>query len=72
MDNFVLENGQPFAFQHWQALMLVPGWEEFLEEYQIEAVLLSPTWPLAQLLEKSPEWEVLYQDEVSLLLEKVN
>jgi len=71
MDNFFLK-GESFAKLHWQIVNLDPSWQTVLEKYQIEAVLLSSKWPVAQALRISPQWQLLYEDETSVLFEKVN
>lgn len=66
MDNFFKE-GKPFAEIHRDMVVLAPGWEEELENFETEAVLLSVRWPLAQVLKFAPGWEVAYEDENAIL-----
>lgn len=72
MDNFFI-NGESFAQQYWQLINLDPGWQNMLESYQIEAVLAPVqeqfNWPLVEALKLKSKWEVVFEDDVSILLE---
>lgn len=69
MDNFYLEDGQSFMAVEKQILHLRPGWEEVFESYSVDYVLLPSSEPLVdQLLNRG--WQVVYEDEVSLLLKQ--
>lgn len=43
-----------------------PGWQAALDEWDVQLVLLEPNWPLTNVLPYEG-WQVLYQDEVSVL-----
>jgi hypothetical protein len=45
-----------------------PGWEEKFNLYHFNWVLVPNESQLAQLLSKSPQWKVLSQDKVAILL----
>ena len=70
MDNFFVE-GESFAKDHWRITNLDEGWNQLLDDYQIEAVLISKGWPLAQALRVLPEWQILYEDDSSILFERI-
>jgi len=70
MDNFFVD-GEPFASYQQEIVSLGPKWEEYLNRYQIEAVLISSQWPLAQALRLLPQWKLLYEDETSVLFTRV-
>jgi hypothetical protein len=42
-----------------------------LDEYRIRYVLFPPGSPLTYLLERSPNWKVVFKGQVSTLLERV-
>jgi hypothetical protein len=44
-----------------------PGWQQVLTKYRIDAVLWETREPLAQLLQSSPTWRVVYVDKDWLL-----
>jgi hypothetical protein len=46
------------------------GWEQALSDYGVNLVLVEPTSLIAQGLEDSAEWEKVYADNVSVLLER--
>lgn len=55
------------VFAEWlDAVSAKPGWQETLDKWQVRLVLIEPGWPLAQLL-KSEGWQLLYEDEISVL-----
>ena len=69
MDNFFV-NGRSFASQYWRIVNLDSSWQKLLTEYEIEAVLLSPAWPVVEALRLIPEWEIGYEDPASVLFIK--
>ncbi|TAK11920.1 MAG: hypothetical protein EPO32_10415 [Anaerolineae bacterium] len=48
-------------------LTVQPGYAALLDEWGINSVLVEPTWPLVAAL-KAQGWQVLYEDDVSVLL----
>ncbi len=55
------------VFTEWlDAVSAKPGWQETLDKWQVRLVLIEPGWPIAQLL-KSEGWQLLYEDEISVL-----
>jgi hypothetical protein len=44
-----------------------PGWENMLASRQVNLVLVEPGEPLALVLEISPDWELAYEDDISVL-----
>jgi len=55
------------TYQYETAITLAPGWDEVLEEYQVQWVILPPSYPLSTWLEQSQEWELLYRDDIALV-----
>ncbi len=45
-------------------------WEGLLEKYQIDWVLLPGEVPLARILKANPQWRILYEDSISVILKK--
>ncbi|MBU0708568.1 hypothetical protein KJ596_02325 [Patescibacteria group bacterium] len=68
MDTFFI-NGKPFAQEAREIATLKPNWQELMTKYQIRAVLAPPEWPLVQALKLQSNWEILFEDEVSVLLQ---
>jgi hypothetical protein len=45
-------------------------WEAILEKYNADWALLPGDVPLAKMLKSNPEWHILYEDDVSVILRK--
>ncbi|TAK11919.1 MAG: hypothetical protein EPO32_10410 [Anaerolineae bacterium] len=48
-------------------LHVADGWEDLMARWEINTVLVEPHWPLVAAL-KQQGWQVLYEDDVSILL----
>ena len=49
---------------------LLPGWDDVLQNYDIQWVIIPSDTPLADTLIEKNQWEVLYEDETAILLRK--
>jgi len=47
-----------------------PGWEQVLNERQVNVILVPPGSALANALRESPQWKVIYEDKVGTLCER--
>jgi hypothetical protein len=47
------------------------GSAEVMARYGFTLALLPLDWPLGQLLERDPQWRVVYRDREAILLERV-
>jgi len=43
-------------------------WPELFRHYRFEVALLPLDWPLGTVLERDPQWEVVYRDSLAVLL----
>jgi hypothetical protein len=61
--------GEAFVVRHDRAVTLqnVGDFVHLLDEYGIGATLLSPTTPAVGLLERMPEWQRVYADDVAVV-----
>lgn len=57
--------GEELTRDYFKVARLEPGWEDVLDRYQIEWVLFPHQSPLSQMLDRSPEWQLAYQDETA-------
>jgi len=57
--------GDPFFRDYLRTIRVYTGWERTLAEWDVETVLLQQDTALATLLEVSPAWETVYQDELA-------
>lgn len=69
MDTFVI-NGLPFLGDYLQMVYAQGDWQGLLEKYQVEAVFLDKTLPLAKILPLIPPWKKIYEDELAVILTK--
>jgi len=70
MDNFFV-NGHSFAQDYLEIVNLGPRWRMLLEDYKIEGVFVSKTWPVIQGLSILPDWRLVFEDEQSVIFFKV-
>jgi hypothetical protein len=58
----------PAFGERWLGVLRVrPGWQDQLDRYGVDAVLLPPDQPLAGVLKESPRWQQVYSDGVATL-----
>jgi hypothetical protein len=62
--------GEEFFKSYLRMVQLQPGWDDFLREHRIRQVLLPRGSPLANMLEETAGWKMVYGDEVGVLFEK--
>jgi hypothetical protein len=60
--------GGPFVLRHHRAVTLanLPDFERLLEEYRIDATLLSPATPAVAYLDRLPGWHRVHSDSVAV------
>lgn len=69
MDSFFVDN-QSFAHTYVQFAEAKPGWEDIINRYQIDSVLLKPDYPIIPVLLNHPDWHLVYQDNAGILISK--
>jgi len=62
--------GEQFLRQYLTVLRLAPGWDRVLNEQHINWVLMPQGSSLANMLEATRQWKVVYSDQVSVLLDR--
>jgi len=67
MDNFFIDD-KSFAQDYQEIVMLKPKWNELMKKYQINAVLGPPKWALMQALRMQEEWEIVVENESSVMM----
>jgi hypothetical protein len=45
-------------------------WEELLNRYRIDIAIVPVEWPLAELLKRSPDWNLIKDDNLAILFER--
>lgn len=71
MDNYFV-NGQSFLKQYINLVRDTKDVDQQLQKHQINTALLSPLDPISQVLSQNPDWQVVYQDETSVVLLRRN
>jgi hypothetical protein len=64
--------GEEFLKDYLKAIRVAPEWDKFLREKRVNWALLPAESSLANMLEESSRWSVLYRDGTSALLERKN
>ncbi|HEY6024184.1 MAG TPA: hypothetical protein VIV34_08400 [Pseudolabrys sp.] len=61
--------GETFILRHDRALSLqnLPDFLRLLDEYRIGATLLAPSTPAVALLDRLPEWQRTYADDIAVV-----
>jgi len=62
--------GDKFIFDYTDLYRANPGWEQILTENSVHLVLVEPESNLASALLQSTEWDVVFQDKISILFIK--
>lgn len=62
--------GEAFLKSYLKMIHLQPGWGEFLREHRVRRVLVAKGAPLANILQETPGWKVVYGDDVAVLFER--
>jgi hypothetical protein len=64
--------GEEFLKDYLKAIRVAPEWDKFLREKRVNWALLPAESSLANMLEETSRWSVLYRDGTSALLERKN
>jgi hypothetical protein len=61
--------GSAFTLRHHRALNLqdIPDFLRMLDQYKFGAVLLAPSTPAIGLLDRLPDWQRVYSDDVAVV-----
>ena len=62
--------GEDFLRDYLKAIRLTPDWDKFLKENHVNWTLLPTGSPLANMLEETAQWNVVYRDGTAVLLER--
>jgi hypothetical protein len=62
--------GEEFLKEYLKAIRLTPDWNGFLEKKKVNWAVLPVESSLANMLKETSQWRVVYQDGVSVLLER--
>ena len=68
MDGHTHIYGEALTREYEQVVTLSPAWQEILEKYAVQWVILRRNTPLVEALVNLPDWEVVYQDSTATIL----
>ncbi len=69
MPSWKKNNREIFA-DYLELINLKPGWQEILDYYQINLVLIKSDSPLTQVFNTSQEWRLIYKDKTAAVFQK--
>ncbi|HEY2860696.1 MAG TPA: hypothetical protein VGJ21_19925, partial [Terracidiphilus sp.] len=62
--------GEQFLKDYLKTIRLTPGWKGFLDDRHVRWVLLPAGSSLANMLELTSQWTVIYRDETAVLFSR--
>jgi hypothetical protein len=62
--------GEEFLRKYLKAIRLTPDWDVFLNEKKVDWALLPTESSLANMLEETSQWNLVYRDGTAVLLER--
>jgi hypothetical protein len=62
--------GEALTREYLQILNAEPGWQDTLNKYNVQWVILPPSRPLVNELTRSGEWRELFRDETAVVIVK--
>src|SRR5262249_15050233 len=62
--------GDDLGEEYLRLLTVQEGWSKTLDRFHIDTVVLSPKFALAQTLKISRDWNLVYDDHVSLVFRR--
>jgi hypothetical protein len=61
---------EPFVNEYVGIILGVTDWHARFDRYGVRVVIVEPKSPLGRQLKDSPDWQQVYQDEMSLVFTK--
>jgi hypothetical protein len=62
--------GEQFFKEYLKTVRAEPGWSDLLQEQRVNWVLIPPDSALANILTGTKGWNIVYQDEIGILLRR--
>ncbi len=62
--------GEEFFKSYLKMVHVEPGWDGLLEQYHARCVLVPKGSPLANILEQSPPWKIIYADNMAVIFQR--
>lgn len=64
--------GDDFLRAYFRSYLGASDWQDILEKYDIQTVILEDENALATLLREAETWQIVYQDDQAIIFEKAN
>ncbi len=64
--------GQEFEQKFSDLLNVKYDWQQYLDQYRIDTIVLSPTTPLASAIKESCHWRAVYDDQVAIVFRRAD
>jgi hypothetical protein len=55
----------PLTREYNQVIEASPGWENILDKYQVQWIIIPPNLDVADWLDLSPDWKMYYSDKIT-------
>jgi len=62
--------GQEFEQKFFDLMSVKYDWQQYLTQYNIDTIVLSPTTPLASAIKESCHWRAVYDDQVAIVFRR--
>jgi hypothetical protein len=62
--------GQEFEQKFLDLMSVKYDWQQYLTQYKIDTIVLSPTAPLASAIKESWHWRVVYDDKIAIVFRR--
>jgi hypothetical protein len=59
--------GETYRRDYYSAIAAEPGWQQLLDRYRVDWVMIAPERPLARWLGIDPGWRRIYRDETAVV-----
>lgn len=62
--------GQDFEQKYLDLMNVKYDWEQYLQSYQVDTIVLSPATALASTIKESPHWSAVYDDQIAIVFRR--
>ena len=70
MDGHTHIYGEALTREYEQVISLSPHWEEIIQQYEVRWAFVRAQSPLVNALLKTGQWEIAYQDDTAVILDR--
>jgi hypothetical protein len=59
--------GEEFVKSYLKIVHVEPGWNDFLNQHEVRAIVVPKDSALANILLETPRWQPIYTDDVAIV-----